>query len=738
MEDFEKLIIILNKKNSNLKNLNEILIILEKYFLDINLENIYLNFSLFCTKTLYNFIKINEDFSLKENRIINYGVSCIINWGIYPHLPKSIQIEFLDDYHWVYLPSNPRLYRPDSIFLEFLIFFFNNTSCEKFFSNFLQHTISIFYYLLPEKIPSILELQKTDLIFTTYLILINKKINISYLIPKLIIERSDSLESIESTIFPNDLCARAISLPPNKDNEEEYYNLLFPKLIQSIRTNKGHLLSKLILSNIITIKPNFFFQFLNLNSLIDWPNKESIGNVIFLLNLSLSSKDLTKILIPPIPFRLLFLSIFLNGEILEICLKLLKIYLDNIYNCIDFLKIILNDLTLSSINLDGFSIEINDHGIFIINKDNENEFEILEKMRNLLNNLINIKNLKNIILELPPTIGSIQFLSSILPLIPIIDSELSFSILTFLSNFNNNDIDVLSIAKFIIEKSSKLLNISEKILNKFGNDIPELKILKLIENNNKNNEENFDIKLLIDDLNSNIPIYNARGIFLLRNNLMKKNHPLRNEEIIEKILLILNKKLSNTDSYIYLNTIKAYESMADIFPHLIIEKITSLFPNKDINTSLIINQILMLCIKRTGPGLIHSKNGNLCGFFIKAFIRGIEHESTLIQASSLSNLATFIETLEYGIFLWLTDIILVIINSWQNHKVIDIRRAASYLCIILIKTIGKGFSETSKEDIKILINFIKKNKESELDDVCHSNADLCYDLIWEIAPKLLY
>jgi hypothetical protein len=51
----------------------------------------------------------------------------------------------------------------------------------------------------------------------------------------------------------------------------------------------------------------------------------------------------------------------------------------------------------------------------------------------------------------------------------------------------------------------------------------------------------------------------------------------------------------------------------------------------------------MLCVRRNGPGLVRSADGNLCGCLIGAFGRGCGDPSDLVQASAVSKLASFVE-----------------------------------------------------------------------------------------------
>jgi hypothetical protein len=127
----------------------------------------------------------------------------------------------------------------------------------------------------------------------------------------------------------------------------------------------------------------------------------------------------------------------------------------------------------------------------------------------------------------------------------------------------------------------------------------------------------------------------------------------------------------------------------------------------------------------------------LCGFFIKAFARGCGHASDLVQASSLSDLATFVEVLHFGVAPWFADIVRTIVVKTQVHQGFQIRRAGSYLAYKVVQVLGTGFPDFAREDLEVLIDCVKRMREGELDEIAHQNAEDCYQTMWDICSMLL-
>lgn len=257
------------------------------------------------------------------------------------------------------------------------------------------------------------------------------------------------------------------------------------------------------------------------------------------------------------------------------------------------------------------------------------------------------------------------------------------------------------------------------------------------EEEERKKDTRWSIKPILDDLSSPLPALRGRGLFELRRGIMTQDSPLRDENNIIQIFPVVEKQLQSSETFVFLNAIRTLESIGDVFPHLVTERLCDQFPQSDVGVSLKVAQALMLLARRAGPGLVHSREGNLCGFFVAAFARGVAHESSIVRSAALSDLASFVEALGFGCSSFLADIVAACDNAWQMHHPVDVRRAASYLCYKLILVLGDGFDECAPSDLKRLAEVVKRGREGELDEVAHQNAEDCYQAMWDCAASYL-
>lgn len=707
--------------------------------------NVYFDLAHYCAHVILNYLPEDPNLNIHSQRAVSYAMTCIINWGIYPHLPKSIQIEFYDMESWLFAPAPPRMFRPEQYFLDALDKFFCDVNYAEMHGLLLQHAISVLHFLDKELLKKIMDNQNTETLFSCVLGLVPVGINVAYLLTDIVLNRSDSLEAIQNTVFPPPMLAKAIGTPPAKETQDEYYNKLFTKLIEAIRSGKGDKLSKEIISYIITTRPEQFLKNVDLSPLIEWPTttEKPLGTLLWTLENVLLNRTARKVLISPMPHRILFIAAQTEGEIHTRCMNLIKKVLINEDTVIPFVKVIVADSSLSPLGLDSYSVKVVPEGVFVEEDDPDELRELLTitKMRELIAPLIKPEYMESLIQALPGTFGAVQLISQVMPAIKKISPQWGVPLLSFLSRVKGDaeiGVDIVSIAKTVFQ-GLEVDELPRQVINTFGGDIPEMLSMKYSdEKEGPSGDPVTDIiQAITNDLTSPIPALRGRGLFELRRGVMEKGNILREEENIKKILPLAENQLKHEESYVYINAIRCLESVGDVFPHLVVKKLCEEFPKNDVALSLKVAQTLMLLARRTGPGLIHSPNGNLCGHFIKAFSRGVAHESTLIQAASLSDMAEFVSALEFGCANWLTDIVLTIDSAWQTHHVVDVRRAASYLCYKIILVLGEGFGECSPEDVKLLGNIVKRNKEAELDDVAHQNAEDCYQTMWDCAASFL-
>lgn len=725
--------------------IDDVLPKLPKYIIGIEQTgDVYFDLSYLCATLIIECGPQIEDHMLMRINAARKFLQCVLSWGIYPHLPKSLHVKFLDNPHWLDTEAPPRLLRPNSKMLDAIDSFLSNPNLSLMHPLFVQHAICVFYYLEPERLSHVIEGQKTETVIASILALFPTGLKLMQLLIDTIKERTDSFEALENTPFPPELCARAISAPPSNEDPDKYYEKLIPRIFSAIESKKGDTIAKCILTHLIKLYPKQLYKNFDLSPLLEWPTEKNIAPLLYQLETYFYPHDLQKLLIEPLPQRVAFIAALTTSEINNKSIHILKNYMKEDDLGIDLILSIAENATLSPVGLDKYTILHNDKGLFAINDDErEDDFDIISQMLTVLSEIIDLKNTIKIVDRLPPVMNGIHFISQIISRYKEIDSNLGLSLLTFISKLDKDqgrENIGADIAKLVIEMCPTLKTVPQNIVDSLGEYVPEIRLFEIIKNDETNKESSsfdFNKEQLLQDLISPTVPLRARGLYTLRRGVMKKGHPLRNEEVIKSIFPTIEKQLKDQESFVFMNAIFCLESIADVFPHLVIETLTNQFPQKDEALSLKVGQVLMLCARRTGPGLVHSADGNLCGFFIKAFARGVQHSSSLVQASSLSDLSTFVEALSFGCFTWFTDIVATVVSSWQAHKPIPVRRAASYTAYKIVQTMGKGFEEFSKEDLLNLIDCVKMNRGGEIDDVAHQNAEDCYQTLWDICPMLL-
>ena len=711
--------------------------------------DVYLEFARVCAGCVRDVAPGVDSESVSVVNVIRKMVMVVIVWGVYPHLPKSLHIGFdEDEANWWESPAPPRLLRPPQEMLDAIEVVLQSPGCIQLHPEFLRHGICVFYYLEKEKVAEILEIQTTETIVASLISLIAQKVNVVSMLSAVVRNRSDSLEALQLTQFPPKLCARAIAAPPSFETEDEYYDELFPKLVAAINSKKGAVLAKHVIGFIVARRPEQFLKHFDMDTLLNWPNARSVGPVLWNLNNTVFESDLSKVLINPLPQRIVFIAAATVGEVYDQAVKLIQTYMRELTQTVSLVKSVVEVASLCPLGLDGFRVVSGDDGVFIFANDTDEddeeesgvlkEMSILEQMRVVLAECMDIQYTSDICSILPASLGGFHFLSRLLSRFTELSEDVGAAVLSYVAKLDQFTDVAVEIAKNVLEMCPKLTHVSPRVLDSFlGEHLPELCLLQSTDAEAKPESSAFDKDELLRDLKSPIIPLRGRGLYTLRKGIMTKDHPLRNEDMIKSLYPVIEKQLEHKDSYVYINAIQCLETIAIVYPHLVVDTLAAQFPQKNVEITLKIGQVLMLCARRNGPGLVHSPDGNLCGVFIKAFGRGCEHESDLVQASSLSNMATFVETLKFGVAPWFADIVVTMDRKWQIHNPDQVRRAASYLAYKVVQALGSGFEEFSKADLMILIEAVKRMRAGEIDEVAHRNAEDCYQTLWDICPMLL-
>ena len=441
--------------------------------------DIYLNFAMYSAKVLMALAnKVNET-NISALNVMNKLLMAVFSWGIYPHLPKSLHFKFASpDEHWLKTTAPPRLLRPPDEMMDAILAVFTANECGKLHQLFLHHAIGIFYYLDKDKLNKIIEYQQTDKIIGSLIALLADGMNTSAMLSSIIMQRSDSLEALESTVFPPKLCASAISMPPKGEDENLYYRTLFPRLIAAINTKKGGVVAQYVIGYIITRKREQFLANFDVSALINWPNPKSVGPVLWNLNNIVNETDIKKVLTPPMPQRVVFIAATTTGEIYNQAVKLIKRYMLEEKETIDLIRSVVEVASLCPLGLDEFRVVSSDEGVFIYSNDDEDDqllkqMSILEEMRIVLASSMDLKFSSYVIESLPISMEGFHFLSQLLSRYKELNEEIAVLVLSYVSNLQNYADVATEIAANVVQLCPNLKKVPQKVLDSFlGERIP--------------------------------------------------------------------------------------------------------------------------------------------------------------------------------------------------------------------------------------------------------------------------
>ena len=158
-------------------NIKEVLPHLPEYIIDINQTgDIYYDFSFFCAIFIIEDIKSLDSSYITTLNIFRRALQAVVNWGIFPHLPKSIQFSFNSNTHWIDSPAPPRLLRPAPETLNALELAIKSPDFSLLTPTFLPHLVATFHYLEPTRLSEITAKLNTGSLLTVYLALLPKKL----------------------------------------------------------------------------------------------------------------------------------------------------------------------------------------------------------------------------------------------------------------------------------------------------------------------------------------------------------------------------------------------------------------------------------------------------------------------------------------------------------------------------------------------------------------------------------
>ena len=230
-------------------------------------------------------------------------------------------------------------------------------------------------------------------------------------------------------------------------------------------------------------------------------------------------------------------------------------------------------------------------------------------------------------------------------------------------------------------------------------------------------EEKTEIRLrtILNDLKDPLLPVRAHGVMSLRSLVLEKGNPTVRKHM-KNILRIFQTQLKDSDSYVYIGAIRGLSAMADMFPDEIIPIITESFEDKKMPCTerVKLGEAMVEIIERCGELLpkyaqqfIFSllkccrempsqKSKRKVETLSKSdsdgseIIPSVNDDSSIIRASSLSNLSDVVDVLKYGMHPYVSDILTNAATLLETDTSYHVRRAAVHIFSRLVNSLDVG------------------------------------------------
>ncbi|KAF0982526.1 hypothetical protein FDP41_011456 [Naegleria fowleri] len=238
-------------------------------------------------------------------------------------------------------------------------------------------------------------------------------------------------------------------------------------------------------------------------------------------------------------------------------------------------------------------------------------------------------------------------------------------------------------------------------------------------------EEKIKIKFdhILQDLRDPLLPVRAHGVLSLREIVLeKKKNPII-EKQVHNIFDILQSQLKDEDTYVYLGAISGLTALGDVYPDTIIPILVDTFGDKKqtIEQRLKIGESLVDLAERCGQML-----PKYAHYFVYCFLKcGKENDKDfeLVRASSVSNLATLVQILKFGVHPFVQDIIDCASYVLNFDKSEHVRRAAVLIFDRFAKTFKTELFEVCEaatlDQFKTILN---KAAFYDTDEIVRVNA----------------
>ncbi|EFC41592.1 predicted protein [Naegleria gruberi] len=198
---------------------------------------------------------------------------------------------------------------------------------------------------------------------------------------------------------------------------------------------------------------------------------------------------------------------------------------------------------------------------------------------------------------------------------------------------------------------------------------------------------------ILQDLRDPLLPIRAHGVISLKDLVLEQKKNAIIQKQLQNIFHILQAQLKDEDTYVYYGAIAGLSALGDVYPDEIIPILTDTYQDKkqQVEQRLKIGESLLEIAERCGqllPKYAH--------FFVYCFLNSGKETSQdleLVRASSLSNMATLVQILKFGVHPFLQDIMDCASYILKFDSSEQVRRAAVFIYHSFTKTFKTDLSE---------------------------------------------
>jgi len=245
-------------------------------------------------------------------------------------------------------------------------------------------------------------------------------------------------------------------------------------------------------------------------------------------------------------------------------------------------------------------------------------------------------------------------------------------------------------------------------------------------------EDNKTLDSILKELQDPLLPIRAGGLINLRRFVLKKS--LLVDCNSDKIISIFETQLNDEDTYVYGAAINGLGAVGDLYPDKVFPILEMNFLNEEIteNNRLKTGEALVKISQRCGETLsFHASH------LVDTFLKGCKSDVIGVRASSLSNLATICELINFAVHPYVVEIVSCVQHILQTDKEDEVIRGGLFLLLLLFEALDVEVFELIPTQIKGLYRLLQSIKQHSSDEVSIFHCTLALKQIDQIILKVL-